>query len=87
MKKSFLLILALTFITTQSFKQDFVKRKKHIIVWQPSHQTDTGKDFSEAATCNAIVEAAMSFRTPLEETKPKLKEYKVWSLGKNNLHH
>jgi len=80
MKKSFLLLLALTFITTQSFKNGFAKRKKHIIVWQPSHQTDTGKDFSEAATCNAIVEAAM-------ETKPKLKEYKVWSLGKNNLHH
>ena len=79
-KKSFLLILALTFITTQSFKHDYEKRKKFIVVWQPSHQTDTGKDFSEAATCNAIVEAAM-------ETKPKLKEHKVWSLGKNNLHH
>jgi len=80
MKKSFFLILALTFFTTQSFKHDFAKRKKWIIVWQPSHQTDTGKDFSEAETCNAIVEAAM-------ETKPKLKEYKVWSLGKTNLHH
>ena len=80
MKKSALLILVLTFVTTQSFKHDYEKRKKFIVVWQPSHQTDTGKDFSEAATCNAIVEAAM-------ETKPKLKEYKVWSLGKNNLHH
>jgi hypothetical protein len=80
MKKSFFLILALTFFTTQSFKYDYAKRKKFVVVWQPSHQTDTGKDFSEAATCNAIVEAAM-------ETKPKLKEYKVWSLGKNNLHH
>ncbi len=79
-KKSALLILVLTFITTQSFKHDYAKRKKFIVVWQPSHQTDTGKNFSEAATCNAIVEAAM-------DTKPKLKEYKVWSLGKNNLHH
>lgn len=54
--------------------------KKPVIVWQPSHQTDTGKDFSEAATCNAIVESAM-------KTKPRFKEYKVWSLGKKFLHH
>ena len=51
-----------------------------VIVWQPSHQTDTGKDFSEAVTCNGIVEAAM-------KTEPYLKEYKVWSLGKTDLHH
>ena len=50
-------------------------KKKHVVVWQPSHQTDTGKDFSEAAVCNGIVEAAM-------EASPDLKEYKVWSLGK-----
>lgn len=55
-------------------------KKKPVVVWQPSHQTDTGKDFSEAATCNAIVEAAL-------HTKPKLKEYKVWSLGQPGLHH
>ena len=80
MKKYFLLLLALTFITTQSFQHTFFKKKKHIIVWQPSHQTDTGKDFSEAATCGAIVHAAM-------ETKPHLKEYKVWSLGRKDVHH
>jgi hypothetical protein len=50
------------------------------VVWQPSHQTDTGKDFSEAATCNGIVEAAMA-------TAPSLKESKVWSLGKSEYHH
>ena len=55
-------------------------RKKPVVVWQPSHQTDTGKDFSEAATCNAIIEAAM-------DAKPNLKEYKVWSLGRTDLHH
>lgn len=87
MKKSVLLVLALTFITTQSFKHAFIKKRKHVIVWQPSHQTDTGKDFSEAETCNAIVEAAMSVRTPSEETKLRLKEYKVWSLGRKDLHH
>jgi len=80
MKKSALLILALTFITTQSFKHGFVKKKKHIIVWQPSHQTDTGKDFSEAETCGAIVDASI-------ETKPHFKEYKVWSLGRIDVHH
>lgn len=58
----------------------FISRKKTIIVWQPSHQTDTGKDFSEAETCNAITEAAM-------RTRPKFKEYKVWSLGKTEFHH
>ena len=54
--------------------------KKPVIIWQPSHQTNTGVDFSEAAVCNGIVEAAM-------QTRPRLKEYKVWSLRENNLHH
>ncbi len=80
MKRSILLLLTLIFITTQSFKENYIKKRKHVIVWQPSHQTDTGKDFSEAATCGAIVDAAM-------ETKPHLKEYKVWSLGRTDVHH
>lgn len=67
------------FILLQSFFDNDLK-KKIIVVWQPSHQTDTGKDFSEAETCNAIAEAAMS-------TKPKFKEFKVWSLGKTEYHH
>lgn len=54
--------------------------KLPVIVWQPSHQTNTGVDFSEAAVCNGIVEAAM-------EAEPRMKEYKVWSLGEKNLHH
>ena len=55
-------------------------KKKVVVIWQPSHQTDTGKDFSEAATCNAIIETAMNL-------KPHLKEYKVWSLGRKDVHH
>lgn len=55
-------------------------RKKPVVVWQPSHQTDTGRDFSEAAVCNGIVTAAM-------ESEPDLKEFKVWSLGKDQFHH
>jgi hypothetical protein len=54
--------------------------QKPVIVWQPSHQTNTGKDFSEAAVCNGIVEAAM-------KAESKLKEFKVWSLGRKNVHH
>ncbi|HUH33351.1 MAG TPA: N-acetylmuramoyl-L-alanine amidase [Daejeonella sp.] len=55
-------------------------KENPVIIWQPSHQTNTGKDFSEAAVCNAIVEAAM-------KAKPNLKEYKVWSFGKKGVHH
>jgi len=51
-----------------------------VIVWQPSHQTDTGKDFDESAVSNGIVEAAM-------KTGPRLKEFKLWSIGVQGLHH
>ena len=54
-------------------------KKKIIVVWQPSHQTNTGKDFSEAAVSNAIAEAAMA-------NKPAFKEYKVWSYGRKDVH-
>ncbi|MDB5210573.1 MAG: hypothetical protein JWQ30_1400 [Sediminibacterium sp.] len=54
-------------------------KKKTVIVWQPSHQTNTGKDFSEAAVSNAIAEAAIA-------TKPRFSEYKVWSFGRKDLH-
>jgi hypothetical protein len=86
MRKPYRLLLGLYFLTTP-FVGDNTAKKKIVVVWQPSHQTDTGKDFSEAATCNAIVEAAMSARTPLKNKEPKLKEYKVWSLGRTDVHH
>ncbi|HEY5492024.1 MAG TPA: N-acetylmuramoyl-L-alanine amidase [Gemmatimonadaceae bacterium] len=57
-----------------------VKAATPVIVWQPSHQTDTGADFNEALVCNGIVEAAMA-------TQPQLNEYKVWSYGVPGLHH
>ena len=78
MKKISLSIFGLVLLS--SFSISHLNKPKAIVVWQPSHQTDTGKDFSEAATCNGIVEAAMA-------GKPKLKEHKVWSLNKPNLHH
>ncbi len=81
MKKSTLLTIVMIFLLNQSFSHhEEATKKKAIVIWQPSHQTDTGKDFSEAAVCNAIVEAAM-------KTKPRLKEFKVWSLGKEEYHH
>lgn len=80
MNRNISLILVLVFILSQSFYHNNPARKKPVVVWQPSHQTDTGRDFSEAAVCNGIVEAAM-------DTKPKWKEYKVWSLGRTDVHH
>jgi len=72
------IIVSLTcFVLFASFTEP---KPKPVIIWQPSHQTDTGKDFSEAKTCNAIIEAAMA-------VKPKLKEFKVWSLNETDLHH
>ena len=79
MKKYLLLLLLLPVLMNESFTEH---KKKPVVVWQPSHQTDTGKDFSEALTCNGIVEAAMALKPDM-----KLKEYKVWSLGKEGLHH
>lgn len=78
MKKIFLSLTCLTLLS--SFTVKFLSKPKVVVVWQPSHQTDTGKDFSEAAVCNGIVEAAIS-------ATPKLKEFKVWSLNEQNLHH
>ncbi|TKB99924.1 N-acetylmuramoyl-L-alanine amidase [Pedobacter cryotolerans] len=78
MKKIFFSLACLTLLS--SFTVKFLSKPKAIVVWQPSHQTDTGKDFSEAAVCNGIVEAAMG-------VNPKLKEFKVWSLNEPNLHH
>lgn len=82
MKKPVLLLLLLTvfFLQQSCNRYNTTSATKQRVVWQPSHQTDTGKDFSEAATCNGIVEAAMA-------AKPGLKEFKVWSLGKEQYHH
>jgi hypothetical protein len=46
---------------------------KVVVVYQPSHQTDTGRDFSEAAVCNAIVDAAMASKSG------SVAVHKVWS--------
>ena len=80
-KQPALFLFVLSFLVFQSCgPSNALSSKKWRVAWQPSHQTDTGKDFSEAATCNGIVEAAMS-------TMPSLAEFKVWSLGKEKYHH
>lgn len=82
MKKIILFMQLFTLFSSLSCNHHMatgISKKK--VVWQPSHQTDTGKDFSEAATCNGIVEAAMAAPPVLK------KEYKVWSLGKQQYHH
>lgn len=81
MKQIFLLILLGSFINFQSCNRYISPGKNYpTVVWQPSHQTDTGVDFSEAASCNGIVEAAMA-------EKAGFNEYKVWSFGKLQYHH
>lgn len=73
MKPQLFLVLLISFLVAQSCS-------RYTVIWQPSHQTDTGKDFNEAAVSNGIAEAAMT-------AKPALKEFKVWSLGKEEYHH
>jgi hypothetical protein len=51
------------------------------VVYQPSHQTDTGVDFNEAEVCNGIAEAALAVADESVEI------HKVWSHDAQGLHH
>ena len=51
-----------------------------LVVFQPSHQSDTGENFNEALTCNAIVEYALA-------AGPRYGEQKVWSYYVPGLHY
>ncbi|OGR52157.1 MAG: hypothetical protein A2049_12675 [Elusimicrobia bacterium GWA2_62_23] len=53
---------------------------KPAVVFQPSHQSDTGENYNEALTCDAIVQYAM-------HTPPYYDEHKVWSYFQPGLHH
>jgi hypothetical protein len=70
------IILCIFLVTAFSYTP---LRKKIVVVWQPSHQTDTGVDFNEAEVSNGIAEAAMA-------AKPTFNEYKVWSMGRTDVH-
>jgi len=52
-----------------------------IIVYQPSHQTETGREFNEALVCNAIAEAAIA------SASGDVRVYKVWSYDVDTVHH
>jgi len=57
------------------------REEEFVVIYQPSHQTDTGANFNEALVCNAIVEAAMAASTSAA------KVHKVWSYNVEGLHH
>lgn len=54
---------------------------KVVVVYQPSHQSDTGVNFNEALVCSAIVEGALAASTDA------VKAYKVWSYNAEGVHH
>ncbi len=55
--------------------------KKMIVVYQPSHQSDTGVNFNEALVWNGIAEAALAASTGVVQV------HKVWSYDVDGLHH
>lgn len=52
-----------------------------LVVYQPSHQSDTGTNFNEALVCNGIAEAAIAASTGV------VRVLKVWSYNQENPHH
>ncbi len=50
------------------------------VVYQPSHQSDTGENYNEALTADAYAQYAM-------QTEPLYTEHKVWSYFQPGLHH
>ncbi|MEK6757217.1 MAG: N-acetylmuramoyl-L-alanine amidase [Bacteroidota bacterium] len=67
--------------TSRQFNIEPRNGAQFVVAYQPAHQTDTGKDFSEALVCNSIVEAAMAVSTGV------VKIHRVWSYGTEGLHH
>jgi hypothetical protein len=51
-----------------------------VVVFQPSHQSDTGVNYNEALTADAMVQYAM-------QAAPHYNEHKVWSYYQPGLHH
>ncbi len=67
--------------SSKSVLADLQLKAPPVIVFQPSHQSDTGKDFNEGLVCSAIVDAALA--APV----PGTKQFKVWSYYVPGLHH
>jgi len=77
---STLLTLSLLFLFSCGPSKQ-VSGKAPLVVYQPSHQSDTGTNFNEALVCNSIAEAAMAASTGVVRVQ------KVWSYNQENLHH
>jgi hypothetical protein len=77
------LLAAALFLACSSSKQTATGSggEELVIVYQPSHQSDTGVNFNEALVCNAIAEAAIAAST----SAPTV--HKVWSYNVDGLHH
>ena len=52
-----------------------------VVVFQPSHQSDTGRDFSEALVCKSIADAALA------ACPPRVRASVIWSYNVDSLHH
>lgn len=72
--------MALAFLLALALPAAAADNPGHTVVFQPSHQTDTGENYNEAETCGAIVDAAMA-------AAPHYDERKVWSYHERGLHH
>ena len=84
MSRFYFYLLLLFFIGCSSSRHTILEPrngKSFVLVFQPSHQTDTGRNFNEAVTCNSIIEAAMA-------GSPKdMQFHKVWSHDVEGIHH
>jgi hypothetical protein len=67
--------------SSKSVLADLQFKVPPVIVFQPSHQSDTGVDFNEGLVCSAIVDAALA--APV----PGTRQFKVWSYYIPDLHH
>ena len=66
---------------SKSLTEELTLKSPPIVVFQPSHQSDTGVEFNEGLVCNGIVDSGMT--RPARGTT----QYKVWSYNVEGLHH
>lgn len=76
-----ILLMTLSFLLFSCGPSKHIGTKIPLVVYQPSHQSDTGRNFNEALVCNSIVDAAMAASTGV------VRVHKVWSYNQENLHH
>lgn len=67
--------------STAQFGSGGREAKKMVVVYQPSHQSDTGVNFNEALVCSNIVDGAIAASSGIVQV------HKVWSYNVDGLHH